>query len=78
MKPRYNIYQILTFNSVNRLGEENHSFLFLHYCDTLEDAEQWLKENGERWTKYSILPEYYWTGLEDAPPMQINYEKRNV
>jgi hypothetical protein len=69
MKPRYNIYQ-LAVQWFGREAEEKHLLNFLHSCKTLEEAEQWLKENGERWTKYSILPEYYWTGYEDAPSIQ--------
>ena len=65
MKPKYNVYQVVHRSSQNRLAEETHEFVFLKSCATLESAEHWLKGNGDKWTYYSILPEYYWTGFED-------------
>jgi hypothetical protein len=66
---RYNIYQILVEEKINdTLGSFNnervidsHTLIFLKQCDTEELAEHWLHGNREKYVRYIVIPEYYYT-----------------
>jgi len=67
MEPSFNVYQIVEKqkNDGYRETEYFHKLKFLKRCLSLESAEHWLKGNHEKYTRYTILPEYCVTDFDD-------------
>jgi hypothetical protein len=54
---RFNVYKIVV-KTEEYPNKEKHKLLLLKTCDTEELAEHWLKDNCEKFVKYTIIPEY--------------------
>ena len=62
MHPKYSIYKVKKEQKYD--GWDSFTkckLIHLKDEDTMEEAQEWLKKNAEKYVSYTILPEYYFT-----------------